>query len=284
MIKLSLKSLLKYVMVIVILFTVVMVAITLFIPTYMKNFKEGIDEELTIETLTRDIIINMTLEDLYINVFEPFSNSNFTFDILLTKQDKLITKLKELSRNTTNPLTEKDINTLIIEKIIEVPPSENHKKISEVFFKIFKYAQDNPKEMQQLNEKYKNGDEILNNIFESQKTPYQKIVLPFIQICTFKHQPPLKNGDVFNPITYKKIDQFTGLTIPEPVAEPKPASQQSLASSSSAQVTKPQKGQILKKQCKHVKKQQCNQTFNTTKNTNCHYKKKKNSCVESKKY
>ena len=276
--KLSLKSflsLLKYVMVIVIVFAIAMVAITLFMPTSMENFKEGVDEELTIDTLTRHKIVHMDLDDLYKYAFEPFSDFTFKIDHFLTKVEKLTDKLKELSKNATNPLTEEDINTLVTKKIIEVGPADAHKKMGKFVENMIKYAQENKKEFDQSQTKIQNTVKKLDTIFEGQTTKFMDAFFPVIQIAEYKNKPPLKNGPngtgiVRNPITKKNVDQFTGL----------PASDAPTTARSAPPAATPARNTVKYCQIYNNNEKECNKSSRMDNGVNCKYDSISNKCTQ----
>ena len=216
--KLSLKSflsLLKYIMVIVIVFAFAMIAITLFMPTYMENFEEGVvvGEVFTIDSLTRDKIINMTLEDLYVNIFKPLRNPNLTVNEFYENANKCMDKLTELAK--TDQLTEEDINSLITTKIIQVNPTNVHKEITATLESLMKWSRKHDTELQAANKSVM-GEEFKRksmNIFTSQKTNYAMVLMIVMQISSYKFATADKISQVRNPFTGQPIDQFTGLPI-----------------------------------------------------------------------
>ena len=216
--KLSLKSflsLLKYIMVIVIVFAFAMIAITLFMPTYMENFEEGVvvGEVFTIDSLTRDKIINMTLEDLYVNIFKPLRNPNLTVNEFYENANKCMDKLTELAK--TDQLTEEDINSLITTKIIQVNPTNVHKEITATLESLMKWSRKHDTELQAANKSVM-GEEFKRksmNIFTSQKTNYVMVLNIVMQISSYKFATADKISQVRNPFTGQPIDQFTGLPI-----------------------------------------------------------------------
>ena len=216
--KLSLKSflsLLKYVMVIVIVFAFAMIAITLFMPTYMENFEEGVvvGEVFTIDSLTRDKIINMTLGDLYVNIFEPLRNPNLTVNEFYENANKCMDKLTELAK--TDQLTEEDINSLITTKIIQVNPTDTHKEIAATLGSLMTWSGKHNTELQAANKSVM-GEEFKRksmNIFTSQKTNYAMVLMIVMQISSYKFATADKISQVRNPFTGQPIDQFTGLPI-----------------------------------------------------------------------
>ena len=216
--KLSLKSflsLLKYIMVIVIVFAFAMIAITLFMPTYMENFEEGVvvGEVFTIDSLTRDKIINMTLGDLYVNIFKPLRNPNLTVNEFYENANKCMDKLTELAK--TDQLTEEDINSLITTKIIQVNPTNVHKEITATLESLMKWSRKHNTELQAANKSVM-GEEFKRksmNIFTSQKTNYAMVLMIVMQISSYKFATADKISQVRNPFTGQPIDQFTGLTI-----------------------------------------------------------------------
>ena len=291
--KLSFKSfisLLKYVMVIVIVFVIAMIVICLFMPTSKENFKEGVDNELTIDTLTRDIIINMTLDDIYKNVFEPFSN--FNVDVFISKGKTLKSKIIELSNIATDPLTEEDIITLITKQMIEVEPSLTQVKIIEVCENAQKYYMENNEIMRQ---KQNELMDIFQNIFPQQKISPQQGFGVF-QILTYKHKPKMNGVYLTNPFTQKSIDQFTGLptiavpatptpTTPTPTPEPTPTPTPTTPTPTptptptTPEPTPTPTSKNINNCSKYDnRKDECNKAFNTNKNKNCHYNDTKNKC------
>lgn len=279
--KLSLKSfisLLKYVMVIVIVFVFAMVVICLFMPTSMENFKEGVDDELTIDTLTRDIIINMTLEDLYKNVFEPFSD--FNVDDFLTKGKALKSKLIELSNNATDPLTEKDIITLITKQMIEVNPSPTQVMIIDVCKKVEPYYKNNKEIMKQKENE-------IAELFQLNIFPQQKINLGdlwgVLIILMIKHEPKFKGGvSIMNPFTKKTIDQFTGLPTPTPTTSASPTPTASATPKPTPKPTPTSTPATKEKRCSTYNNNEPECISNSYKGINCVYDIKTKFCKRMK--
>lgn len=286
--KLSLKSflsLLKYIMVIVIIFAVSMVAITLFMPTSMENFKEGVDGEITIDTLTRHKITHMDLNDLYKYAFEPFSDFTFKINDFLTKAEALADKLKELGENTTNPLTEEDINTLVTKKIIEVPPSDTHKKIGDFMEKMIKYSRDNQKEIVQHQTKIRNMTEKLNTIFKAQTTKYSQVIFPVIMLSDNKNKPPLKNGPNgtsmgLNPFTKKNIDQFTGLPVSDTPSAETTLNASSNNARSDSKATPAARNTVKYCNIYNNNEKECNKSSRIVNGVNCKYDSISNKCSQ----
>jgi hypothetical protein len=202
-------------MVIVIVFAFAMIAITLFMPTYMENFEEsdGVGKVFTIDSLTRDKIINMTLGDLYVNIFKPLRNPNLTVNEFYENANKCMDKLTELAK--TDQLTEEDINSLITTKIIQVNPTDTHKEIAATLESLMTWSGKHNTELQAANKSVM-GEEFKRksmNIFTSQKTNYAQVLMMVMQISSYKFATADKNAYIVNPFTGQPIDKITGLPI-----------------------------------------------------------------------